>query len=48
MATIINIDDDNERVRNFEELNNDIREYNKWVDEKNEIHSKELLQKAPK
>ena len=43
----INVDDDVERVEKIEALNEDIDEYNDWVNEKNEFRGKELLEKAP-
>ena len=43
----INVDDDVERVEKIEALNEDIDEYNDWVNEKNELQGKELLEKAP-
>ena len=36
-----------ERVEKIEALNEDIDEYNDWVNEKKELHGKELLEKAP-
>jgi|TARA_B110000438_G_scaffold302923_1_gene362288 hypothetical protein len=42
----INVDDNMERVEKIEALNQDIDEYNDWVNEKNELHSKELFEKA--
>ena len=43
----INVDDDVERVEKIEALNEDIDEYNDWVNEKKELQGKELLEKAP-
>ena len=39
--------DDEKRVEEFTKLNNDIREYNKWLIEKNKKLSKQLIKKAP-
>ena len=41
------LDDDEKRVEEFTKLNNDIREYNKWLIEKNKKLSKQLIKKAP-
>tara|TARA_X000001036_G_scaffold371757_1_gene358897 strand:- start:1025 stop:2107 length:1083 start_codon:yes stop_codon:yes gene_type:complete len=43
---INNINDDVERAEKIEALNEDIDEYNDWVNEKNQLHSDELLEKA--
>lgn len=39
--------DDEKRVEEFTKLNNDIREYNKWLIEKNKKLSKQLIKKVP-
>ena len=43
----VHLGDDEKRVEEFTKLNNDIREYNKWLIEKNKKLSKQLIKKAP-
>ena len=45
-VVINDINDDVERVEKLESLNEDIDEYNDWVNEKNQLHSDELFEKA--
>ena len=43
----VNVDDDKERIGQLTQLNDDIREYNRWVAEKNRLHDEEFFQKLP-